>query len=203
MPLAFGGIGAALWTRVPNNPIGPMLLIATVGFAALIGSGSWIVANVELPSTDPVAIFFGLVANMAFIPSLVIGLVGVPLVFPNGRFVSRRWRWVAIAAAIVVALAELRTVLGTDELLETPGLRNPFYRPDLQPVLSAWEGVETTLAALLFVAAVWSLALRYRRSDDIGQHQIRWLAAASTVAVAGTVLTWIVPIGIRPIFDAI
>jgi hypothetical protein len=203
MPLAFGGIGAFLWVRVPGNPIGPMLLIATIGFAALIGSGAWLVATVKLPSHDPLAIFLGLVTNLAFVPALVIGIVGVPLVFPDGRFLSPRWRWVAIVAAITVALAEIRTVIGKDELMNVPGLRNPFYRPDLQTAFTVWETVETTVAAILFVAAIWSLVLRYRRSDDIGRHQIRWLAAASAVAVVGTVLGWIVPAWIHPFVDAI
>ncbi len=38
MPLTFGGVGAFLTIRVPGNPIGPMLLAATAGFATLIAS---------------------------------------------------------------------------------------------------------------------------------------------------------------------
>ena len=62
IPLAFGGIGAFLWTRVPENPIGPMLLVATIGFAALIGSGTWLVLNVQGTTTDPLAIVMALAA---------------------------------------------------------------------------------------------------------------------------------------------
>ena len=57
LPLAFGGVGAFLTVHVPGNPIGPMLLAATAGFATLIASGAYVVAFVELPSSDPVAIF--------------------------------------------------------------------------------------------------------------------------------------------------
>ena len=204
IPTAFGGIGAFLWTRVPGNPIGPMLLIATVGFASLIGSGTWVVANVTQPTTDPLAVFFGLVANLTFIPSLVLVIVGIPLIFPDGRFVSPRWRWVAITAIVVVVMAELRVLFGTDDLTEIPGLlRNPFYRPDFQPILATLEGLETLAAIPLFALAVWSLVLRYRRSDDIGRHQIRWLAAASAAAVVAFTISFMVPAAVKPVFEGL
>src|SRR5262245_47319822 len=170
LPLAFGVFGTFLWTRVPGNPIGPILLVAAVGFAALIGSGAWLVANVQLPSKDPVAIAVGLVANLAFVPSLAAVIVGVPLLFPDGHFLTPRWPWVAVAIAITVVAAEVRSLLGTDELLEIPGLRNPFYVPDLHPIFAITEVIETLFAIPLFALAIASLVLRYRRSDDVARH---------------------------------
>jgi hypothetical protein len=202
IPLAFGGIGALLWTRVPGNPIGPMLLIATVGFAALIGSGTWVVVNVDGVTTDPRAVLMGLVANLSFIPSLILVIVGVPLVFPDGRFLSARWRWVAVAAGVVVATAELGILLGQPMLMD-PLIANPFYRPDAEPLFEIVAGAEGVAAIPVFALAVWSLALRYRRSGDVGRHQIRWLAAAASAAVVGFASSFFAPPDLAQTFEAL
>lgn len=204
IPLAFGGIGAFLWTRVPENPIGPMLLIATIGFAALIGSGTWLVLNVQGSTTDPWAIVMGLAANLSFIPALMVVIVGVPLIFPDGRFLSPRWRWVGVAAAAVVALAELAVLLGQPLLTEYPAMvANPFYMPEADPLFAIVRATEGLLAIPLFVLAVCSLVLRYRRADDVGRHQIRWLAAAASAAVAGFACSFIAPPELAQTFEAI
>ena len=193
IPLTFGGIGAFLSTRVPGNPIGPILLVTTLGFTTLIASWTWLWTSVELPTTDPFAILIGLLAEMLFIPSLVLVLVGVPLLFPDGRFLSPRWRWVAIAAALTVAVATVRILFETAELAEVPGLRNPFFLAGAVGILGTIEQLETLVGVPLFFLAVWSLVLRYRRSDDVARHQIRWLAAASAVAVVAFGISFVAP----------
>ena len=202
-PLAFGGVGAFLTVRVPGNPLGPLLLAATAGFAMLIASAAYLLAFVELPTSDPAAILAGLLANLTFIPSLVLVIVGVPLLFPDGRFLSPSWRWVAVLSAIVVLIAEMRVLVGVPELATDPGLRNPFYREGFNPLFDLSNTVETVAAVLLFALAVWSLVLRYRRADDVGRHQIRWLAAFSAVAVAAFGCSFFAPPDVAPLFGGL
>jgi len=203
IPLAFGGIGAFLWTRVPENPIGPMLLVATIGFAALIGSGTWLVLNVQGTTTDPLAIVMALAANLTFIPALMVVIVGVPLIFPDGRFLSPRWRWVGIAAAFVVVVAEVGVLFGQQMLTEYPvSIANPFYVPGAEPLFAFVRAAQGLAAIPLLLLAVWSLVLRYRRSDDIGKHQIRWLAAAASAAVAGFACSFLAPPELAQTFEA-
>ena len=199
-PLAFGGVGAFLTVRVPGNPLGPLLLAATAGFAMLIASAAYLLAFVELPTSDPAAILAGLLANLTFIPSLVLVIVGVPLLFPDGRFLSPSWRWVAVLSAIVVLIAEMRVLVGLPELAADPGLRNPFYHEGFDPLFDLSNTVESVAAVLLFALAVWSLVLRYRRADDVGRHQIRWLAASSAVAVAAFGCSFFAPPDVAPLF---
>ena len=71
MPVAFGGVGAFLTIRVPRNPIGPMLLFATIGFALLIGGGSWVIARTGVSGAlveQPDAAIAGLIANLCSFP---------------------------------------------------------------------------------------------------------------------------------------
>jgi hypothetical protein len=192
-PLAFGGVGAFLTIRVPANRIGPLMLTATVGFALLIASGAYLVGFVQLPTNDPAAIVAGLLGNLTFIPSLVLVLVGVPLLFPDGHFLTPRWRWVAVVSALVVIASQLRVLLGQQELVDVPGLQNPFYLEDLDPLFSVSSTLEVLFVIPLFALAVASLVVRYRRADGIGRHQIRWLAAASSLAVVAFVCSILAP----------
>ncbi len=128
-------------------------------------------------------------------------LVGVPLLFPDGRFLSPRWRWVAIAAALTVAVATVRILFETAELAGAPGLRNPFFLAGAEGILGTIENVETLVGVPLFFLAVWSLVLRYRRSDDVARHQIRWLAAASAVAVVAFGISFVAPEDVALLFQ--
>ena len=192
LPLTYGGIGAFLTVRVPGNPIGPMLLAATVGFALLIGSGALVVALGGDP-TSTVATVAGLLANLTFIPSLVLVIVGIPLVFPDGRFLSARWRWVAIAAVIDTGVAEAASLLGIPALNESGTLPNPFYTPSLEPALRLINVLTSVAAVPIFGLALASVVVRYRRSDVIGRTQIRWLAAASSVALVSFLFSFFSP----------
>ncbi|HEX5014842.1 MAG TPA: hypothetical protein VFV72_11870 [Candidatus Limnocylindrales bacterium] len=204
IPLSFAGIGAFLSTRVPDNPIGPMLLLAALGFTALVAMFTWLPVAVALPTTDPVAIAVGLLGNLLFLPALVLVLVGVPLVFPDGHLLSPRWRWVAIGSAAVITVAEVRTIFATRELLQVSGLLvNPFYVPGLDETFAAIDGLETLVGLPLFILAVWSLVLRYRRSDDVGRHQIKWFAAASAFAVTAYGFSFVTGDDTRTVFENI
>jgi len=105
IPLAFGGIGAFLWTRVPENPIGPMLLVATIGFAALIGSGTWLVLNVQGTTTDPLAIVMALAANLTFIPALMVVIVGLLEILGIGRAVLAQPEWLGASFEVYAFVA--------------------------------------------------------------------------------------------------
>jgi hypothetical protein len=203
LPLAYGGIGAYLTVRVPANPIGPMLLAAAIGFALLIGSGAVVVLiNVE-GTGGALATIAGLVANLTFIPSLVLVIVGIPLVFPDGRFLSARWRWVAIGAIVTAGAAELSGLLGIPQLSEAGNLPNPFYVPALLPILEVVDSATTIVAIPIFGLALASVVVRYRRSDEVGRHQIRWLAAASSVALITFALSFLSPPVIGPLLQVL
>jgi hypothetical protein len=198
LPLAFGGVGAFLVVRVPGNVIGPILLGAAVGFSLLIGSGAYVVLGTHDGVYPPGAVLAAIAANLMFIPSLVAVLVGVPLLFPDGRFLSARWRWVAITAAVLVGLALAAPLFGNPTLSWGNTLPNPFYIPSAAPALRLLDTFTSVAAVPVFALSLWSLLLRYRRSDDVGRHQIRWLVATAGVSATAFTISFLVP----PLSDA-
>ncbi len=184
MPLSFGGVGALLTSRVPGNPIGPLLLAALGAMTALLGGQSWslledLLGRGPLPGTIPLA----LVASLAFIPSVVIPVIGIPLVFPTGRLLGPRWRGLVVALVGVIGLTLLTTLVGAPFLLDDPDLPNPAYREALAAPMATLSSAMALVAVPLFLLTAWSVALRYRRAGVGERQQLRWLVAVAVVAI--------------------
>jgi hypothetical protein len=121
-----------------------------------------------------------------WLPMFALVFVFTPLLFPTGRMLSARWRLVAVVAAIgtaaVSALGALQPTLTLQD--EDYTVPNPIGRagvPDPE------EGV---LGAVLFgllvfcgVAAVFSLVLRFRRSQGVERQQLKWFTYAAALAI--------------------
>ena len=158
---AYVSIGALLIRRVPANPIGVVMLATgtRVGAAAAVGTYADIGA-LQVPPW-PAAARARLIADAMFIYPILVALVGIPLIFPDGRLPSARFRpVVALWIAGMVAWT-LNTVLAT-------GL-------DLVVLVSI---------PISFGGAVTAVSLRFRRGSPVQREQVKWLAA---VVVVGTV----------------
>jgi hypothetical protein len=165
---AFSLMGALLIRRVPENRIGALLLatgtaqttsIAVLSYAGLGGSA------VPAWPGAAIAATFG---DAAYIAPWVIALIGVPLVFPDGRLPSRRFRWVVwVTGAGMVSL-----LLGAPASM-IPGLA------DLGFIVSGLALVANVFGLGGAVAAVW---VRFQRGDPVQRQQVKWLLAVAGVA---------------------
>jgi hypothetical protein len=169
--LAFSSIGALLIRRVPKNPVGALLLaVATVQVAGPALATYALVGGAAVPPWPGVSVAnaFG---DFMYIAPYVIALVGIPLLFPDGRLPSPRFRWVAwiTAAAMLAQLLPAIAAL-------IPGI------VDLG-VLGAMAGVASLVAAIIGIggaaAAIW---VRFRRADAVQRLQLKWLLAVAAVA---------------------
>jgi len=165
---AFSLMGALLIRRVPENRIGALLLAAgtaqTASIAVLAYAGIGGSADPPWPGATIAATF----GDAAYIAPWVIALIGVPLVFPDGRLPSRRFRWVVwVTGAGMVSL-----LLGAPASM-IPGLA------DLGFVVSGLALVTNVFGLGGAVAAVW---VRFRRGDPVQRQQVKWLLAVTGVA---------------------
>jgi hypothetical protein len=113
---------------------------------------------------------------------LVLVLVYVPLLFPDGRMPSRRWLPVAVLTGVgTLGMIVLGALSDTLHLNEAPGYRidNPIgieglgYVEDL-PIF----GVLTGLLFFGIIGAAASVVVRFLRSRGIERQQMKWFVYA-------------------------
>jgi len=121
--LVFGLVGAILSARLPHNPVGWLFL----GLAMIQGVNEvaygWAHYSLSV-SALPGEVWVAWSASWSSIVSpALIGLVFV--YFPDGRPLSRRWGWAAVACVALVVPAIAQAALVPAEMAEFPELRNP------------------------------------------------------------------------------
>jgi hypothetical protein len=113
---------------------------------------------------------------------LALAFVYLPLLFPNGRLLSRRWLPVAVLMGIgtlgVVVLGALADTLSVNEApgyeIDNPiGIAGLAFVEDL-PIF----GFLTVLFGVGVVGAVGSVVVRFRRSRGIERQQMKWFVFA-------------------------
>jgi hypothetical protein len=172
---AFATVGALLAWKRPENPIG--WLLSAVGLVfAVAGLGVFLV---RFPRTLTLAHWLG------FLYLLGLGLsVFVVLLFPTGNLPSRRWRPVAWAAGAGLAGWALGNTFAPTILTDSPQTRNPVgLAGPGGDVFKAIAVVGVVLIVVAGLAAIVSLAFRYRRAGTTERAQLKWLVYAAAVIV--------------------
>jgi hypothetical protein len=135
------------------------------------------------PGSLPGAIVFGWLASWVWVPFAALCSTFLPLLFPNGRLASRRWRpvaWLAVLSIVVVS-ASLAVLPGPID--NAPYLDNPLgVRGELQDAAWAVSYVGFLLLCASIILSAAALVLRFRRSRGVERQQMKWLAAAAVFA---------------------
>jgi hypothetical protein len=175
---AFATVGALLAWKRPGNPIG-WLLSATGLSVAVAGTDGFLA---HFAATLTLANWLGWLFLLGF------GLcVFVVLLFPTGQLPSRRWRPVAWAAGAGLAGWALGCAFAPTIITASPA-RNPVGvtgpAGDIFKLMALAGGV---LIAATGLAAVLSLAFRYRHARTAERAQLKWLVYAAAVLVVALV----------------
>jgi hypothetical protein len=117
----------------------------------------------------------------------------VPLLFPDGHLLSRRWRPVAwliglALAGSVAAIAVQPNVGGAGSMVPYP-----FEPPLDAAVVDVVYWAASLGMAVGFALAIASLWLRWRRSSGVEREQLKWLAWA------GGLVLLAIPISLLPL----
>jgi hypothetical protein len=193
--LLFGWFGALIVSRQPNHPIGWVL--CAFGFMTALGSfvGEYAIYGlISHPGAAPGA---GALAWFTFWgDGIALALLAALLVlFPSGRPPSPHWRWVLWLAGIGTVLA-IVGALGSWPLRGVTLLQ--VHPPEPGGVLGMVYTVGSWAPVVAVLAAVASLAVRFRQARGAERRQLKWLAYAGVLVV----LCFFVPAAVADAFGS-
>jgi hypothetical protein len=166
-------VGAVVAYRRPTNAVGWLLCV--VGLAIAVANFTDVYAHyaddMALAGAEAAAFLSGINPGVAV-------AIFVPLVFPDGRLPSRRWRllvWLIGAGLAIYAVDAALEPGGPDPL----GVELP---PNVYGVLVV---VQIALFVVGILGAAASVALRLWRARGQERQQLKWLVYATSVAMVG------------------
>jgi hypothetical protein len=193
--LAFPAVGALIFWRRPEHPIGWLFCCVNLGWAINNFAGPY--AKYALV-VNPGAVPGGRLAAWFYFwpgPVSVALLVLLFLLFPDGRPLSNRWRlvaWLTVGYAVVSAVTlafapgPIDDTIGFD--VDNPaGIGGPVGH-----VVALLAGIVQPLTVPLLVVALISLALRQRRSRGQERQQLKWFTSA--------LILYIILVGVDTVF---
>jgi len=180
-PAIFAVVAALIVSRQPRNTIGWVLMVP-VGFFVVSAPLEIYIEHVaqETPAPTVPLLLVVWFNNWNWL-LLIFPLLYIPLLFPNGRPPTPRWRWVSVAAVVWATPFVLIVTLSRQFRADTTPalvLDNPIGvlgHDAGERLFGIWIvgllGLVVVCAAALFV--------RYRRADNTERTQIKWLLYAS------------------------
>ena len=145
------------------------------------------------PGALPFGYAIGLLSNVAWVGALVPMFTFLPLLFPTGRPISPRWRWIGWLTVFGFLGAFVSTSLTPTIALGSEQWRyfveNPIGIPAAEEVLNL---ISTGAFLLIMVSAFFSavsLLFRYRRAAGQERAQIRWFAYTVIISVGFLILS--------------
>ena len=175
-------VGAVITLAVPGNRTGWLLLAAGVVMGIGVAfTEAGIYGVVTAPGSVPGAAYLAALGPALQAAGLLIAVIGVPVVFPDGRLPGPRWRWLAWCAVAALACLFLGNVLAphTNEN-RLAGWQSPLGLPERDASVA---GLLSAAGVLLAVAtaggAVAGLVTRWRRGEPVVRQQLMFLALAA------------------------
>ncbi len=171
----FGTVGALIVWHRPKNTIGWILCTVGIGTAITDFSGAYAAYSMvkgHLPL--PGAAVFSWLGNTVWPLNWVLLLVFLPLLFPDGRLLTRRWRIIGWLAAVLAFLSMLAGWLSLANL-------DLFGKVIPSDFWSSLSDTFNLLALPLSIAALISLVLRFIRAKEREREQIKWLTYGTAI----------------------
>lgn len=178
--IGFSVVGAFVLTRRPGHGEGRLFLL--LGFlSALIYVGR----QIGLDTDSAAGAWWGWIG--VWPTALAIALTTwVMLCFPEGRFLSPRWRMVAIGGAAAASFAALLSALWPVEY-ENAGVSTPypFELPGGGLAGAVWSVLAPPTYIALQVLWIVGMVARWRASDSVVRRQLVFLIVAIAATLAG------------------
>jgi hypothetical protein len=181
---AFGLVGALIIWQRPGNGLG--WILTAIGMLAAWGASADTYVDSAYAATRGADLLYMTsvwISLWYWFPLLGLTLIFTPLLFPDGRPPSPRWRFVVWSAALALALVTFLAAFR--DRIELPGVSidNPMGIPGIvDPEKSRLGSVLFGYFILLVILALASVVVRYIRSGGAQRQQIKWLMLATALS---------------------
>jgi two-component system NarL family sensor kinase len=186
--ITFAFVGALIVSRQPKNRIGLLLFLPATSLASfmdgvveMFSNGVWAVPN------PPTPLFLILIWFTSWNWVLLIfPLLYLLILFPTGRLLTPRWRWLFYYLTAVMLTIPVLGMFGqplAPASKEEWGFTNPigFINPDWDTYFLPVFFVALPLGIILCIVALF---LRFRRAQGVERAQMKWLFWAGGIFAA-------------------
>ncbi len=186
----FGTVGALIAWQRPRNTVGWLFCAVGIGtgmtdFSAAYVAYGTVQGHLPLPGTGVIT----LLGDTLWPFNWVLLIVFLPLLFPDGRPLTPRWRIVGWFAAILALLSMLTGDLGDLSAMNV----EVFGKVIPANFWGTLSGTINLFGLPLALAALLSLILRFIRAKQRERQQIKWLTYGCVIMVAlllGSIFIW-------------
>lgn len=191
------GVGTLIAVRRPDHPLGWLFLASSLLMSLSALGAPLLIAWYEATG-NPVAGTLAWIGGWCSNLSVSILIIVIPLLYPNGKLPSPRWRPLALLAGIDIAIVSIATAVRPGRMQET-GFINPIGIAGSTPFLEAVLRPGLVGLGVVLVAVVVSVAVRFRRASAIERPQLKWFIYPAAIAALGFAVS-VLELG--PISDA-
>ncbi|WP_329084658.1 MULTISPECIES: ATP-binding protein [unclassified Streptosporangium] len=180
-------VGLLIAVRRPDNSYGWLLLVSAVCLGlGCLGVGVMVRYG---DSHGPLAVAAAALISL-FTVFYGLNWVFVPLIFPDGRLPSPRWRPVVWIAGVAVFLHWLGVLLSPDEVYASAFPHgNPLGLEGAAGLLAAFVGGLGQLTVFLVALSVLvSLVQRGRRGPLVERRRLRWMIVGAMTTLGSSVV---------------
>ncbi len=178
LALTFPPVGLLILRSQPGHPIGRIFLVIGGMRAVSLVSHSYAFAALEVNPALPLGEAAFWLQQYIFFPSFLLFIL-LLAIFPDGRPVTRRWRWLIWTVAGSIFLYSLSMVVEpfTDPMPAdfVPPPEDTYGLGDMILVLSI------VVFLVAWIGAVISLIARFKRSGGVERQQLKWFVFAGGV----------------------
>lgn len=169
-------VGAVIVSRRARNVIGWLLLLISFGWMVQDAGAAYTLGLLEVAEPSGGQLWVAWVGSYGWVLSFPAAIILLPLLYPDGRAPSRRWRplvWLAVGDALLTPVQALAP--GPLEVEGSMVGPNPAGSEFGATLATGFELLLLVTFPVLLAAAIASVVVRFRRSHGVERQQIKWL----------------------------
>ncbi|MEX0667249.1 MAG: hypothetical protein WD313_02845, partial [Acidimicrobiia bacterium] len=177
--LGFVVVGFYLSHRLPANAVGWVLAGFALCFTLTFVLEDAVAKSMVSGSAREWLAWGG---SWTWVISGALLAIFLPLLFPDGRLPSKRWKWLPRVAGGAIAMIVVANALSVEA---TAPVRNPMGIPELTDLLDLVGLIGFATYAGCVVAAAISVVGRLKRSHGIARRQMLLFVASAAIVAIG------------------